>query len=270
MSTKINYTSNIVQRFKHTKMFQESLQKERRAVYLQQLRFLLFNLPTCMMVIDPIDIGTQRVLIDGKETERVNKFKYLGSLVTVDSNSTTDIKARLTSPRHATLQLTGIWKAKDIGMDPKKQLVRSLIWSTALYDSESGALKKCDEKLVTAFEMWVWRRMLRYGSFDLRHTNNNKPVNIPEWFQVTHCPLKVSQRGLSESAVMWQRQNENILLRSAPLRSDRRQAELFTKGTVGPSGNTQLRRARSLDRRRSLNTHLPEVTSPDRRRSVSS
>ena len=23
------------------------------------------------------------------------------------------------------------------------------------------ALKKCDEKLVTAFEMWVWRRMLR-------------------------------------------------------------------------------------------------------------
>ena len=223
-----------------------------------------------MMVIDPVDIGTQSVLIDGKEIERVNNFKYLGWFVTVDSNGRTDIKARLTIARHATLQLTGIWKAKDIGMDPKKQVVRSLIWSTALYDSESGALKKCDEKLVTAFEMWVWRRMLRYGSFDLRHTNNNKHVNIPEWFQVTHGPLKVSQRGLSESAVMWQRQNENILLRSAPLRSDRRQAELFTQGSVGPSGNTQLRRARSLDRRRSLNTHLPEVTSPDRRRSVSS
>jgi len=49
------------------------------------------------MVIDPADIGTQSVLIDGKEIERVNKFKYLGSLVTVDSNSTTDIKARLTN-----------------------------------------------------------------------------------------------------------------------------------------------------------------------------
>jgi len=94
------------------------------------------------------------VLIDGKEIERVNKFKYLGSLVTVDSNNPTYIKRRLTIARHATctLQLTGI-KAKDIGMDLKKQLVRSLIWNTALYGSESWALKKCDKKLVTAFEM---------------------------------------------------------------------------------------------------------------------
>ena len=30
---------------------------------------------TCMMVIDPAVIGTQSVLIDGKEIERVNKFK---------------------------------------------------------------------------------------------------------------------------------------------------------------------------------------------------
>jgi len=77
------------------------------------------------------------VLVDGIEIERINKFKYLGSLVTVDSNSTADIKARLTIARHATVQLTGIWKAKDIGMDLKKQLVQSLIWSTALYGSES-------------------------------------------------------------------------------------------------------------------------------------
>jgi len=44
-------------------------------------------------------------------------------MVTVDSNSKTDIKVRLTIARHAALQLTGIWKAKDIGMDLKKQLV---------------------------------------------------------------------------------------------------------------------------------------------------
>jgi len=66
-----------------------------------QKNSLLFGLEinsakTCMMVIHPADIGTQSVLIDGKEVERVNKFKYLGSLVTVDSNSTTVIKASLT------------------------------------------------------------------------------------------------------------------------------------------------------------------------------
>ena len=62
----------------------------------------------------------------------------MGLLVTVDSNSTTAIKARLTIARHATLQMTGIWKAKDIGIDLKKQLVLSLISSTALYGSEVG------------------------------------------------------------------------------------------------------------------------------------
>jgi len=116
-----------------------------------------------------------------KKIERVNKFKYLGSSVSVDSNSTTDIKARLTIARHATPQLTGIWKAKDIGMDLKKQLVRSLIWSTALYGSESWALKMCDEKLVTAFEMWVWRWMLRI-SWTERKTNKwiREKIGIPE------------------------------------------------------------------------------------------
>ena len=62
---------------------------------------LLFGLKinsakTCKMVIDPADTGTQSVLTDGKEIERVYKFKYLGSLVTVDSNSTIVIKASLT------------------------------------------------------------------------------------------------------------------------------------------------------------------------------
>jgi len=133
------------------------------------------------MVIDPADIETQCVLIDGKEIEKVNKFKYLGSLVTIDSNSTTDIKARLTTARHATLQLTGIQKAKGIGMDLKKQLVRSLIWRTALYGSESWTLKKCDVKLVTAFEMLVWRWMPRI-SWTERKTNTwiREKIGIPE------------------------------------------------------------------------------------------
>jgi len=100
-----------------------------------------------------------------------------------DSNSTTDIKTRLTIARLATctLQLTGIWKSKYIGMDLKKQLVRSLIWSTALYGSESWVQKKCDEKLVTAFEMWVWRRMLRI-SWTERKTNTwiLEKIGIPE------------------------------------------------------------------------------------------
>ena len=40
----------------------------------------------------------------------------------------------------------------------KKRLVKSLIWSVALYGAETWTLRKEDERRLEAFEMWVWRR----------------------------------------------------------------------------------------------------------------
>ena len=74
----------------------------------------------------------------------------------------------------------GVWKMKDCS-DLKKQLVQSLIWSIALYGSESWALKKSEEKTLAAFEMWVWRRMLRISRTE-RKTNERirEKIDIPE------------------------------------------------------------------------------------------
>ena len=47
---------------------------------------------THILVTDPTDDGMQQVTIDGKDVQRMDKFKFLGSIVTTDSNSTTDIK----------------------------------------------------------------------------------------------------------------------------------------------------------------------------------
>ena len=103
----------------------------------------------------------------------------LGSLVTVDSISTTDINARLTIARHATLQLTGFRKQKTSAWTWRNNLYDH--WYGALYGSGSWALKKYDEKLVTAFEMWVWHRMLRI-SWTERKTNTwiREKIGIPE------------------------------------------------------------------------------------------
>ncbi len=40
------------------------------------------------------------------------------------------------------------------------QLVKSLVWKIALYRSESWAVNKCDEKQMTAFELWSSRHLL--------------------------------------------------------------------------------------------------------------
>ena len=43
----------------------------------------------------------------------------------------------------------------------KKKLIRSCIWSVALYGSETRTLGKNEERIINAFETWCWRRMLK-------------------------------------------------------------------------------------------------------------
>ena len=41
----------------------------------------------------------------------------------------------------------------------KKKIIRSCIWSFALYGSETLTLGKNDERVVNAFETWCWRTL---------------------------------------------------------------------------------------------------------------
>ena len=42
-----------------------------------------------------------KIVIDGKEVEQVDKFKYLGSMLTEDGKSMTDIKVRVAMAKEA-------------------------------------------------------------------------------------------------------------------------------------------------------------------------
>ena len=95
-----------------------------------------------MMVIDAESDADQVITIAGKAIGRVERFKFLGSIVTNDSNSSTEINVRLAIARQVMRQLTEIWKSAEISLKLKKQLVKSLVWSIALYGSESWAVKK--------------------------------------------------------------------------------------------------------------------------------
>ena len=85
------------------------------------------------------------------------------------------------SARQVMRQLTEIWKSAEISLKLKKQLVTSLVWSIALYGSESWAVKKCDEKRIKAFELWCWRRVLRISWTEYK-TNVwvRQKIGVPE------------------------------------------------------------------------------------------
>ena len=88
----------------------------------------------------------QPINIGGKQINQSSYFKYLGSLVNIESNSTKDEGARLAATRGVTLPLIYIWKLTEIGLKLKIQLIKSLVWSVALYVSESWAMEKTEEK----------------------------------------------------------------------------------------------------------------------------
>jgi len=53
----------------------------------------------------------------------------------------------------------------------KKKLIASCIWSVAVCGSETGTVRKNEERVINAFETWCWRRMLKIKWTD-RITND--------------------------------------------------------------------------------------------------
>jgi len=71
------------------------------------------------------------------------------------------------------------------------------------------ALKKCDEKLVTAYEMWVWRRMLII-SWTERKTNTGirEKIGISEKQGILE---QIKHRKLSKYC-HWKRRSDSVVL----------------------------------------------------------
>jgi len=80
----------------------------------------------------------QTIVIRDEEIENVAEFVYFGSLITSDNDSTKDIKSKIDK---AKLVLTGfntIWKSEAIRYQTKLKILKTCIFSTAVYT--------CDEE----------------------------------------------------------------------------------------------------------------------------
>ena len=57
--------------------------------------------------------------------------------------------------------LEKLWKDKNVLRDTKIRLVKALVFSVALYGSETWVIRARERKKIDAFELWCWRRLLR-------------------------------------------------------------------------------------------------------------
>ena len=112
---------------------------------------------TKVMKISKQGTGNLDIQIRGKRLEQVQRFRYLGSIIQADGGNGEEIKARLAMGRLA-FQKRKELLSKGLETKIKNRIIKSFVWSIAVYACETWTLKENDRKRIEAFEMWIWRR----------------------------------------------------------------------------------------------------------------
>jgi len=98
------------------------------------------------------------IMIDQKQLENVECFKYLGSMLTNDGRCRREIKSRIAIAKAAFSKKKTLFTSK-LDLNLRKNLIKCYIWSMALYGAETWTLRTADQKYLEGSEMWCWRRM---------------------------------------------------------------------------------------------------------------
>jgi hypothetical protein len=96
--------------------------------------------------------------IGQKQPEKVKHFKYLDN-ITNGATYIGKIKSR-TAMEKAALNRKALFTSK-LDLNLRKRLLKSSIWSTALYGAETWKFWKVDQIYLESFEMLCWRRTVK-------------------------------------------------------------------------------------------------------------
>ena len=98
---------------------------------------------------------------------------FLGSKITADGDYSHEIKRRLFLGRKAMTKLDSVLKSRDITLLTKVCLVKAMAFPLVMYACESWTVEKAEHWRIDAFELWCWRRLLR---FPWTARRSNQPI----------------------------------------------------------------------------------------------
>ena len=67
--------------------------------------------------------------------------------------------------------LDSILKSRDIILPAKVCLVKAIVFPVVLYRCEIWTIKKAECRRIDAFELWCWRKLLRFPCKEIKSVN---------------------------------------------------------------------------------------------------
>ena len=104
---------------------------------------------------------TQPVQLYSDDLVEVEEFTYLGSLVTTNGSSDSEVKSRLAKARHAFRLLRNFWKNGNISTKTKLRIFKTNVLTTLLYGAESWKITITVLKKLEVFQRKCLRSILR-------------------------------------------------------------------------------------------------------------
>jgi hypothetical protein len=111
--------------------------------------------------------------------ERVDKFKYLGSLVTENSEKSTEIKIRTAAGNRCYFSLIKLLKSKAVERNTKVRMYRTIIRPVVTCGSETWCHTVNDERSLRTWERKVLRKM--YGPVYDNVTSIVPDCKLDDW-----------------------------------------------------------------------------------------
>lgn len=116
---------------------------------------------TKTMMVGRTPIDRLNISVNGQQIQQVPKFKYLGSWITEDLDPDTEIRSRIEQARAIFTNMRTLLSNQSLSLRLRYRFVKGYVYSVLLYGVETWTLKAKTMNRLEAFEMWIYRRLLR-------------------------------------------------------------------------------------------------------------
>ena len=117
--------------------------------------------------------------IEEEKMEAATDFLFLGSTITVDGDSSHELRSPMLPGRKSMTNVDSVLKSKDIMLPTKVHVVKDMVFPVVMYGCESWTIKKAVHQRSEAFKLRCWKRQLRVP-WTARRSNQSilKEINL--------------------------------------------------------------------------------------------